>query len=240
LNGRPVPLSAEGSLDEAAAGILKRLFSHPSVKETTMSKSLFALIGLIGVMPVWAADRPDAATQIERAKPVHWPLKAGNVWRYQAMANGQQFPMQLQVAKIEVIDGQPLARLESRVQDKVVASEHLSLTDKGLFRHRYNGIEVSPAVQLLKYPIKDGESWDIDVKIGGESFKGTCKVGSDEVTVPAGKYKTVTILLEGKAGAGFDLKTTYWLAPGVGMVKQTAVVQGMNIQVELEKFEAAK
>lgn len=202
-----------------------------------MYKSLVVLAGLVLLLPFAAAQD---AEKTKEAAANYWPLKAGTKWHFQADIGGKQIPVVLQVAKIETIDGQQLPRLESLIQGNVTASEHLSSSDKGIFRHRYNGIEVSPPVCLLKAGAKAGDSWEIDCKIGNDTLKGTCKLGTDQVTVPAGKYKTITILLDAETGGGVKVKTTYWLAPDVGMVKQTVDILGKTILLELEKFEPGK
>src|SRR5215211_8271492 len=75
-------------------------------------------------------------------------------------------------------------------------SEHLSSTAKGLFRHRYNGSEISPPVRLLSFPIRIGETWESEHTCGGQKFKVHGRVGCEEVEVPAGKFKAITLHLQ--------------------------------------------
>src|SRR6202007_2919811 len=100
-----------------------------------------------------------------------------------------------QVTKIEKIDGLTLARLEVFVNGDAIASEHLSSTAAGLFRHRYMGSEFTPPVCFLKFPIRSGDTWESEHQSGELRFKVACRVGSDEVEVPAGKFKAVTATL---------------------------------------------
>src|SRR5262245_15962572 len=118
-----------------------------------------------------------------------------------------------------------------------MGSEHLSSTAKGVFRHRYIGSEFSPPICLLKFPVKQGESWEAETRSGEQKMKVTCRVGTEEVEWPAGKYLTSTVQVDVEAG---DMKTrsTYWLAAGVGAVKQFHDVGGKTITLELERFEA--
>jgi hypothetical protein len=142
---------------------------------------------------------------------------------------------------MEKIDGKVLALMEGKLKGKLAATEHLSSTEQGIFRHRYNGAEVTPPVCLLRYPAKKGDSWEADAKIGDESVKMTCKVVdmAEEVTVPAGKYKAAHVDVEAETG-GMKITTSYWFAPKVGMVKQTFGIAGKTIKMELEKYEEGK
>jgi hypothetical protein len=204
---------------------------------------LFVLLASVGGQaPLPAADQesPDK-TAVKPPPPDYFPIKAGSKWHYQVEMEGEKKgQVTSQIAKIEKIDGQALARLESLVQGNLAASEHLSNTAKGIFRHRYNGLEVAPPICLLKYPVKKGESWEIDAKLGDDKITGTCRVSEAEVEVPAGKYKTIVVQFDAQAGQ-VKINTTYWFAPGTGMVKQTARVNdGKTITLLLEKYEPGK
>jgi hypothetical protein len=175
----------------------------------------------------------------EKAAPDYFPLKVGTKWHYRAEVGGKMLQVTNRIAKIEKIDGKPVALLETVLGGQVTATEHLRATPKGVFRYRYNGMDVSPPLCLLRYPVKKGDSWESELKIGGEQLKAMCRVGTEDIKVPAGKYKTVTSRVDADAG-GLRISTTCWFAPGVGMVKQTADIGGQMITLELEKYEPAK
>jgi hypothetical protein len=173
----------------------------------------------------------------KKATPDYYPLQEGTKWHYRVEVAGQTVQVTNQIAKVEKIDGQPLARLETVVKGQVSASEHLRTNAQGIFRHRYNGIDVQPPLCLLKYPVKDGETWSTDIKIGGMQLKVMCRTGrAEEVQVPAGKFKAVTSDVETEV-MGIKVTTKYWFAPGVGVVKQTANLGGQDVTLQLEKFE---
>lgn len=196
-------------------------------------RSFAALLLVLGVILV--STRPSIAD--DKVKPPDYlPLKEGMKWHYQVEGNGVKVPLITQVAKIESINGQPLARVETVAKGMVVASEHLSNTPQGIFRHRFNGVDVSPPVCVLKYPVKNGASWESENKLGEQKAKMACRVGSDEVEVPAGKYKAVTVQVDAEV-EGMKLTTTYWFAAGVGIVKQTVEFGGRKTTMALEKFE---
>ena len=201
-----------------------------------MRKSLGMLIlCLIGPMT------QSASAPAEKEKPPdYYPLKEGNKWYYKVDGGVvDQKLVSVQVAKIENIDGEKLARVESLVDGKVVATEHLTAMDKGVFRHRYNGAVVTPPICVIKLPFKKGDTWETEAKAGDLKIKVACKAGQEEVEVPAGKFNAISIVTEGDLGT-VKILTTLWFADGVGMVKQTIEIAGQKKTLELEKYEVAK
>ena len=126
----------------------------------------------------------------------YYPLKVGTKWTYDIDTGTDQNKLQAmnQIAKIETIDGKSLARLETIVNGTVVASEHLSSTPEGIFRHRVNGVEVVPPVCILKYPFKERESWEAAPTIGPQHLKMSFRsILGGELTSSTGKYQTVSV-----------------------------------------------
>ena len=198
------------------------------------------IFGLMLVLAVGAAGAAEQAAPETEKSPDYYPLKPGTKWFYEMNANGQKIKLNNQVAKIEKLDGKSLALVETVINGMVAGTEHLSATEKGVFRHRANGVECSPAVLLLKYPFKKDDTWETDTTIGNETVKVKGKsLESEEVTVPAGKYKTIRADIE-TTFMGNQFTASYWFSPDVGVVKQTMVIMGKTISMELEKFEAAK
>lgn len=173
-----------------------------------------------------------------------YPLKAGNKWTYQidsdAVAKGSA-KLVNEIAKMEKIDGVSLARLETTAKERVAATEHLSVNEKGIFRHRYNGGEITPPICLLKFPIKKDSTWKTESMAGKEKLSVSCKSDEEEIEVPAGKFKTMKVVMDAEvAGAGILVSTTYWFAQGVGIVKQHVNINSMQFTLLLEKFEEGK
>jgi hypothetical protein len=231
-----------GPIVEAVVGLVLTLVPRAAhrvgstaLRETAMRRLTAFLLVVVTV--VFNQSRLPAA---DKESPTDlYPLKLGNKWHYRVDGGAREGTMVIHIAKIEKIDDQMLARLEGVVRGKTVISEHLASTEKGVFRHRINGIEISPALCLIKYPVKDGESWETEIKVGEEMAKAVCRVGKDEIEVPAGKYKTVTVKVDiEQDGAKFT--STYWFVAGVGIVKQTFDIGGVKATLELEKFEAGK
>ena len=111
---------------------------------------------------------------------------------------------------------------------------------QGVFRHRVNGIELTPPACLLKYPLKKGETWETESTIGNEplKIKGT--------VIAPGRGHGAGGEVPGFPGQGRNLRrrdafraVTFWFAPDVGVVKQvTAENAGKNVTAELEESEA--
>lgn len=120
-----------------------------------------------------------------------------------------------------------------------MAFEHVSATKSGLFRHSFEGKEAKPAIEFLKLPPKSGETWKVESKIDDQPLKGSFKTGEEEVKVPAGSYKTVSVTGTDLEANGVKLTLKYNFADKVGMVRQQLDVAGQKVAIELEKYEPA-
>jgi hypothetical protein len=171
--------------------------------------------------------------------PNYYPLEVGNEWRFNLTVGEKTTNMVSRIAKIENIDGVALARLEGEVNNQVGATEHLRQTEKGIFRHRYNGAECDPPVCLLKYPVKVGAKWEDKLTVGKEKAKYSCETKEETVEVGAGKHKCVRVDLR-LDSMGQIVNTSYWFVKDVGMVKQTVDVGDLSILLELQSFQLKK
>lgn len=191
---------------------------------------------LLGVA-LWSC--PKLAAAEERARLDYYPLKAGTKWHYRVQ--GQSERLTNHVAKVELVDGQRVARVETTFQGRVIPTEHLSSTPQGIFRYRTHGVKLSPPLRLLRYPVKKGDSWESKITVGGQQeVRVTCRVGAEKVTVPAGAYDTVTVDVAMMVGGTTVGTSKYWLAAGVGMIKQKNKAGATTSVFELERFEPAK
>ena len=171
--------------------------------------------------------------------PDYYPLKPGTKWTYLVDAGGgKTVAVTNQIAKNETIDGKSMARSETIVNGSVVASEHLTSTAEGVFRCRYNGVEVSPPVCILKYPFKENAMWEANATVGSEQLKLKGVSGKlEQVTTPAGKYMAASVVTETTV-QGTKIKAKFWFAPDVGIVKQDTEIGDKAIKLELIKFES--
>lgn len=197
------------------------------------------LSALLSALALVALAVPPGSSQEkgEEKDTSYYPLKVGTRWIYKA-ANGQKTV--IRVTKEEKIGEVMCSKLEATVNGALVASEHLAAQKDGIFRYAGNGMEVEPPVLVLKLPPKKGESWKVDSKFAGLTVQGTFTLGEDQVAVAAGKYKTASVRTEDMKIGDTPVTTTLWFAPGVGMVKQVMDLAGTKVELELEKYEAAK
>ena len=149
---------------------------------------MLLFIGLVLASP--AQDSTQDPKDVKKAPlPNYLPLQVGNEWRYRAIGGGVE-RVTMRVANVETIDGVAMARLESVAGENTVVTEHLGQTEKGIFRHRYNGLEVAPPYPLLQYPIKATE---------------------EAIEVPAGKFKAIRV--DGQVEAmGKTIRLSAWFA----------------------------
>ncbi|MFO0969027.1 MAG: serine/threonine-protein kinase [Gemmataceae bacterium] len=169
----------------------------------------------------------------------YFPMKVGSKWHYRAeTSEGKVVHAVARIGKVEKIDGQMLARWEALVNGEMIASEHFSCTAKGIFRHRNNGADVTPPMRLLSFPVQIGETWEGEHKNGEQLSKVIGRTGYEEVEVPAGKFKAVTVHLQVETDGKMST-VTFWFAAGVGIVKEE-VQDGATVTMELERFEEGR
>ena len=139
----------------------------------------------------FAVAQPD-----KKAEPQnYYPLQVGNKWEYRVEVAGNSAKAVSSITKMETLEGkEPLARLEAKVNDNVVATEHLRATADGVFRHRNNNQEINPPICLLKYPAKAGDKWSGDITVGKEKGKYDCETKEENVEVPAGKLDRKSVV----------------------------------------------
>jgi hypothetical protein len=196
--------------------------------------------GYLFVLAISFASGAERTAIGQDKAPDYFPLTAGTKWSYELMQGGKKIKINSQIAKVEKMDGKSLSLFETTINGEVAATEHLASTEAGVFRHRVNGIELSPPVCILKYPLKKDDTWEAESTIANEQLKIKGKVfDNEEVTVAAGKYKAFRVEVETSA-AGMRATTIFWFAPDVGVVKQTTENAGKTVTAELEKFEAGK
>ncbi|MBL8829944.1 MAG: hypothetical protein JNM18_23395 [Planctomycetaceae bacterium] len=167
----------------------------------------------------------------------YYPLKLGTKWNYELKVGDRKVLITNQVAKIETIDEQKMARVETVMNNNIAATEHLTSTTTGVFRTKFNGSDVNPPICLLKLPVKVGDEWKDTNKIGNDELKTTCKVEAAEtIEVPAGKFDTLRVNVSAQVGDQ-SVETIYWFAEGTGVVKQSFNAGDMKLYIELESIK---
>lgn len=198
---------------------------------------LFPLALLLTAFPAWGQEK-------WKDSP-YYPLAVGTRYTYRS---GDRTVIN-EVVKHEKIGDVLCALVESRlegptlgaeVKGKVVASEHVAVADDGLYRHAFGGQKIEPPLCFLKLPPKAGESWTVKVAIGGMTAEGKYETAEEEVEVPAGTFKTLVARTRDFKAAEVTLSTDLHFVRDVGLVKQTLVVNGQEVVLELVKVEKPK
>jgi len=201
------------------------------LRELIEMKRSVAGLALVALMSMSCA----LVAQTEKSSE-YYPLKPGTKWVYTVM--GSQITMK--VDKKEKIGEVECWKIATIVNDKEVASEHVSVTDDGIYRNALNGQKPEKPVMFLKLPPKKDDKWDIDTKISGQVIKGKFVVKEEKAKVGGKDYDT--FVSEGKDIDINGKLTTikYWFAKDIGIVKLSFTMDGQDTVLELEKYEAAK
>lgn len=78
---------------------------------------------------------------------------------------------------------------------------------------------LDPPVPFVLSNIRSGSSLPSLTVAQGEATRGISVVGREEVTVPAGTFRSIRLLMTGK-DSGLEMRRTIWFAPGIGIVKE--------------------
>jgi hypothetical protein len=198
-----------------------------------VTRALAALV----VLAVPLAAAPVPKEKPKDAAPNYYPTKKGSRWVYKV----GETTMATVVTAVEEKDGAKLLTVDTVVNDKTVATERLSVSDKGVFRTHINKAAIEPPVCILKSPVKAGEAWEVASKIQDQATVGTFTVvGVEAVTVPAGAFKAVVVDGPDFEIAGTKTGVKYWFAPDVGLVKIAYTIAGTAAVLELKDFTPGK
>jgi hypothetical protein len=183
---------------------------------------------------------PAIAAPLPTAKPNRnlnlYPLQSGNRWEFEMESAGAKTTMTYTITKVENVEGKYLAQIDGDVDGTTAGTEHLAISETGVFRHRFNGVEVDPPVRIIPYPFKPGASWTVKTKLGTETVEIKGVAGEPtEVDVPAGKFKAYPVTLELNVN-DTPITSTYHFAENIGIVSQTIVIGEMTVRMRLKKF----
>jgi hypothetical protein len=188
-----------------------------------------------------ALPAPAQAPPAQKKLPDYYPLKPGTRWTYDLdPGDGRKIRVANQIARIEIIDGKSMARLETVINGRVAVTQHLIGNHEGVFRCRLGEADVSPPICILKYPFKEGETWKAEPMIGRDQSKLSFKSGRhEEVMSTAAKYQAISVGCEINVEGGL-VNTMSWYAADIGMVKDTRAFGDKTITMNLVTFEAGK
>lgn len=164
----------------------------------------------------------------------YYPLQVGTTWHYQ---DGKE-KMVVRVAAHEKVGAELCARLEA-TEKGVTKIEYVAVRADGIYRVKLKDKLLTPPLCFFKLPPKKEETWKVDTDVGGLKIKGSFSVAEEELTVPAGKFKTIRASCKDLVIGTRAMSLTYWFAEKVGIVKQQLKLADLDVELELEKFEPA-
>jgi hypothetical protein len=163
-----------------------------------------------------------------------YPLKVGTKWTYKVKDQEEKFVVT--AAKEEAVGDQKCMKLEARLKDRVVATEHVAVLKDGIYRFKFDERAIEPPLCFCKLPPKKGEKWEQKFKVGPKEGVARFESGEEEISVPAGKYKAVSVKGE-VVEDSITIKMSFWFAPGIGMVRQVIDQGEAVIVLELESID---
>lgn len=164
----------------------------------------------------------------------YYPLKEGMRWEYLVISNASA------TKKLIITNLAP-----REVQGKKVTPrkwdlggqgfiEFMEKDDSGIYRYAEQvgdkGMPtlVTPKECHLRFPITEGNSWNMTAKLGNSTLNVTLTIENvtEEVKVPAGTFKDcLKIKQVGGDDAGASVMGYEWFAPKVGIVKSLVTIK---------------
>src|SRR5205085_11560014 len=119
-----------------------------------------------------------------------YPIDVGNRWEYDFSVNGAASANKLvmRIGRLETDTTLPLSVLETEVDGKIVATEHLRQTEQGVFRFRADNQVHSPPLLIARTPLKGGDKWGGTFTVGNKKKTCAAETSDEVVDVPAAKF----------------------------------------------------
>lgn len=185
-----------------------------------MCRSLASV--LTTVLALSAAPGAPRPKDKERSKPYHAAVP-GTTLVYD---DGGRDRTQ-EVTAVEETDGETLVTMSEVSAAGKTPLEKVSISARGVFRVESGRFKLDPLC-TLKFPVKEGETWEINLapQPGLVGQTGAVTVGRVEaVETPAGTFQAVRVDLVIRTQNGMKLDPpqafTQWFDPDLGLVKLT-------------------
>lgn len=183
-----------------------------------------------------------AGSYTQSAEPVdkppkgeeYFPISIGKRWTYRIQ--GQEERLVITAVTEEKVGNVACIRLEGRLQNRLIATEHIALQKGGVYRYRNDGLDIEPPLRICKFPPEANETWKVEYKVNDKKASLDYECDFEEVKVPAGTYQALVVRSEVPDRAG-KLKNTVWYAPKVGMVRQLIEDGDSKIELRLERVD---
>lgn len=191
-----------------------------------------------------------------QGQDAYFPMRVGSEWHYkklvaedQKVLPGEGGTIVVRVARLDEVvfkeekgkkETAQVYTLETSYVDKKNAdkklTEQVAVLPDGIYRFSSAGKAIKPPLPFLKKE----QSWECDATTNDTPIKGTFLRGEDEISVPAGKFKTITASASKLQIGEQTMSVKYWFAPNYGIVKQYLKVNNYDVVLELQEYRPAK
>jgi hypothetical protein len=190
--------------------------------------------GIVAALLVCLSLLPFSQARGDELSESYFPLKEGMRWEY-TVSSTQGQPQKLLITNLapREVSGVKVTPRKSEMGGATVL-EFMKQDDTGVYRYaEQKGEKASPALVTpmechFKFPISQGNNWNLGTKVGNSTVNLTLTIESlsDEVKVPAGTFKDcVKIKQVGENAAGTAVLGYEWYAPKVGVVKSMVTLK---------------
>jgi hypothetical protein len=167
----------------------------------------------------------------------YFPTKPNTTWKYKA---GDQV-VEVKVAdKTVKFNNEDCVKLETWVGGKEVASELYAVRADGVYRVKVKDDKIDPAIKVLQLPIKKGDAWKFNSKVGTQTVSGEFKVREDKEKIKIGdKEYSDTVAVEGMEldVAGTKTNVKLWFAKDKGIVKLNYKIADAETTLEMTEVK---
>lgn len=201
---------------------------------------ILVALGIAAVIA--AADARPKKPQPAKTTGDYFPLKVGYTWTYRNLEAGG-YTLTVLGEEPPPHEGEPI-RYKVELLSSVKIQHIYSKADGWVLFHSEDYIEheglkatYDPPRRLLPNPLVPGQKWEWTGKdpTQVEYHEAGRTVGFEEVTVPAGKFRAMKVVIEIASGAIPKTKTN-WYADGVGLVKSVTEAGPMKYGSELTDY----
>jgi len=164
----------------------------------------------------------------------YFPLKEGMRWEYNVISD-QGATKKLLITNLapREVNGAKVTPRKWELGGTTFI-ELMKQDETGIYRYAEQKGEQAPPSLItpiechLKFPITEGNSWNMAAKLGNSTVNVSLTIESlsDEVKVPAGTFKDcIKIKQVGENDAGTAVMGYEWYAPKVGVVKSLVTIK---------------
>jgi hypothetical protein len=178
----------------------------------------------------------------------YWPFKKGSTWTLTTHVAERTIDQVVTVTDVTAGNGYTTATLDYKVNGQSVQGEKYQVSAAGIARAASGAgaaSPLSPPMPVVKYPMKAGNAWKWKGTLTQEGNVFTCNgdlsvSGPETIKTPGGTFQAMKVhlvLTMSAQGKQFTIPNDYWFAPNVGLIKQSANLNGVIIEGELKSYK---